>query len=168
MFLGYQVVGFRLMQGFKGNSRDFLSCIYLQFTSLQRKLDSSHSAVWHKTTWSISLFHRVPAPHVVAARAYRISSPGGSGTPLYRLSRLLNQGSKTQIVVDDSNTPRRLSWERWAIIVITIKTWQEYQITLSHFFTASRATVPWPTEHPQVIYVFLYDGVESVNIHPVL
>ncbi|KAK5640729.1 hypothetical protein RI129_009276 [Pyrocoelia pectoralis] len=55
---------------------------------------------------------RVPAPHVVAARAYRISSPSTSGTGLYKLTRLLNQGSKQQVVVDDTNVPRRLSWER--------------------------------------------------------
>ncbi|KAF5284383.1 hypothetical protein FQA39_LY17058 [Lamprigera yunnana] len=53
---------------------------------------------------------RVPAPHVVAARAYRISSPSTSG--LYKLTRLLNQGGKHQTVVDDTNVPRRLSWER--------------------------------------------------------
>jgi hypothetical protein len=51
---------------------------------------------------------------VVAARAYRISSPSSSNTALYRLGKLLNQGgSKNQMVVDDSNVTRRLSWERW-------------------------------------------------------
>lgn len=55
---------------------------------------------------------RVPAPHVVAARAYRISSPSGSGTALYRLSRLLNQSGKNEMVIDDANVTRRLSWER--------------------------------------------------------
>lgn len=57
---------------------------------------------------------RVPAPHVVAARAYKITSPSTSGgsTALYRLSRLLNQGSKNQIISDDTNVTRRLSWER--------------------------------------------------------
>jgi hypothetical protein len=50
---------------------------------------------------------------VVAARAYRISSPSSSNTALYRLGKLLNQGgSKNQMVVDDSNVTRRLSWER--------------------------------------------------------
>ncbi|KAK4874871.1 hypothetical protein RN001_014231 [Aquatica leii] len=55
---------------------------------------------------------RVPAPHVVAARAYRISSPSTSGTGLYKLTRLLNQSAKHQMIVDDTNVPRRLSWER--------------------------------------------------------
>lgn len=63
---------------------------------------------------------RVPAPHVVAARAYRMSSPSpGSGTgstALYRLARLLNQGSKQPPhAVDDTNVTRRLSWERQVI-----------------------------------------------------
>lgn len=58
------------------------------------------------------ILNRVPAPHVVAARAYKITSPSTSGnTALYRLSRLLNQGSKNQII-DDTNVTRRLSWER--------------------------------------------------------
>ncbi|XP_064213663.1 ankyrin repeat and fibronectin type-III domain-containing protein 1 isoform X2 [Tribolium castaneum] len=60
-----------------------------------------------------TLLLRVPAPHVVAAQAYRISSPSSSSTALYRLGKLLNQGgSKNQIVVDDANVTRRLSWER--------------------------------------------------------
>nr|XP_022917045.1 ankyrin repeat and fibronectin type-III domain-containing protein 1 isoform X2 [Onthophagus taurus] len=58
-----------------------------------------------------TLLLRVPAPHVVAARAYRIQSPSGN-TALYRLSKLLNQSSKNQVVLDDSNVTRRLSWER--------------------------------------------------------
>ncbi|GLV44953.1 hypothetical protein CBL_14475 [Carabus blaptoides fortunei] len=63
---------------------------------------------------------RVPAPHVIAARAYRMSSssPGtGTGsTALYRLARLLNQGSKqAPHAVDDTNVTRRLSWERQSI-----------------------------------------------------
>ncbi|KAG5885221.1 hypothetical protein JTB14_002649 [Gonioctena quinquepunctata] len=61
-----------------------------------------------------TLLLRVPAPHVVAARAYRISSAGSSTTALFRIGKLLNQGgSKSQMVVDDSNVTRRLSWERW-------------------------------------------------------
>nr|XP_023018640.1 uncharacterized protein LOC111507545 [Leptinotarsa decemlineata] len=44
-----------------------------------------------------TLLLRVPAPHVVAARAYRISSPGSSTTALFRIGKLLNQGgSKSQ------------------------------------------------------------------------
>lgn len=49
---------------------------------------------------------------MVAARAYRISSPSTSGTGLYKLTRLLNQGPKQPAAVDDTNVPRRLSWER--------------------------------------------------------
>uniref|UniRef100_A0A1B0EX18 Uncharacterized protein n=1 Tax=Phlebotomus papatasi TaxID=29031 RepID=A0A1B0EX18_PHLPP len=89
---------------------------------------------------------RIPAPHVVAARAYRMSGgstsgPSGiaaipsnlgtssgtlgttgtssqsttssqGGTAFYKLSRLLNQTSKTTsspVLKDDA--PRRLSWE---------------------------------------------------------
>ncbi|XP_076270822.1 ankyrin repeat and fibronectin type III domain containing protein wide awake isoform X3 [Rhynchophorus ferrugineus] len=60
---------------------------------------------------------RVPSPHVVAARAYRMSSspqPGPSSSGAFsRISKLLIPGSsKNQIVVDDSNVTRRLSWER--------------------------------------------------------
>ncbi|KAJ3645182.1 hypothetical protein Zmor_022862 [Zophobas morio] len=66
-----------------------------------------------------TLLLRVPAPHVVAARAYRISSPSSSSTALYRLGKLLNQGgSKNQVVVDDSNVPRRLSWERFVLLTV--------------------------------------------------
>lgn len=75
---------------------------------------------------------RIPAPHVVAARAYHMaSSPSGSytsnisiagpissssqeKTPLYRLAKLLNQTIKSNdphIVLND-DAPRRLSWER--------------------------------------------------------
>ncbi|GJQ72395.1 hypothetical protein Trydic_g3476 [Trypoxylus dichotomus] len=59
-----------------------------------------------------TLFLRVPAPHVVAGRAYRIQSPSSGNTALYRFSRFLNQGSKNQMVADDSTVTRRLSWER--------------------------------------------------------
>ncbi|XP_018321711.1 uncharacterized protein LOC108734587 isoform X2 [Agrilus planipennis] len=57
---------------------------------------------------------RVPAPHVVAAKAYRITSPSNtsSSSGFQKLSKFLNQGTKNQNVVDDSNVPRRLSWER--------------------------------------------------------
>ncbi|KAF7270993.1 hypothetical protein GWI33_016090 [Rhynchophorus ferrugineus] len=63
------------------------------------------------------LMLRVPSPHVVAARAYRMSSspqPGPSSSGAFsRISKLLIPGSsKNQIVVDDSNVTRRLSWER--------------------------------------------------------
>lgn len=77
----------------------------------------------------------VPAPHVVAARAYRMSASGPSGTvppspnattpgssssgsttALYRLARLLNQGASKTLQQpspsDDGNVIRRLSWER--------------------------------------------------------
>ncbi|XP_055322318.1 uncharacterized protein LOC129578170 isoform X3 [Sitodiplosis mosellana] len=73
---------------------------------------------------------RIPAPHVVAARAYHMaSSPSGSSnitiigpnsansqekTPLYRLAKLLNQTMKSneQHIVLKDDAPRRLSWER--------------------------------------------------------
>ncbi|KAJ8923140.1 hypothetical protein NQ315_001694, partial [Exocentrus adspersus] len=59
-----------------------------------------------------TLLLRVPAPHVVAARAYRISNQASSSTAIFKLGKLLNQGgSKSQMVVDDSNVTRRLSWE---------------------------------------------------------
>lgn len=78
--------------------------------------------------------HSIPAPHVVAARAYHMAnspSPSGSQsnaslaapsnasmtqekTPLYRLAKLLNQSIKTseQNIVVKDDAPRRLSWER--------------------------------------------------------
>lgn len=81
---------------------------------------------------------RIPAPHVVAARAYHMqaSSPSGSytsntsipginfnastaganqeKTPLYRLAKLLNQTMKSndQNIILKDDAPRRLSWER--------------------------------------------------------
>ncbi|CAH0563968.1 unnamed protein product [Brassicogethes aeneus] len=56
---------------------------------------------------------RVPAPHIVAAKALKVQSPGGSNTALFKIGKLLSQGcSKNQIVVDDTNVTRRLSWER--------------------------------------------------------
>lgn len=75
---------------------------------------------------------RIPAPHVVAARAYHMAgSPSGScasnsnipgislatsqeKTPLYRLAKLLNQTIKSndQHIVLKDDAPRRLSWER--------------------------------------------------------
>ncbi|KAK9883278.1 hypothetical protein WA026_001462 [Henosepilachna vigintioctopunctata] len=58
---------------------------------------------------------RVPAPHVVAARAYRITSPGGGNNALFKLGRLLNNqnsGDKNQMRVEEANVTRRLSWER--------------------------------------------------------
>lgn len=75
---------------------------------------------------------RIPAPHIVAARAYHMaSSPSGSHssntsipainlasnqekTPLYRLAKLLNQTIKSndQHIVLKDDAPRRLSWER--------------------------------------------------------
>ncbi|XP_060523197.1 uncharacterized protein LOC132700093 [Cylas formicarius] len=65
-----------------------------------------------------TLVLRVPAPHVVAARAYRMPFPQhqpqqGGSTPLFKIGKLLTQGgSRTQMVVDDANVIRRLSWER--------------------------------------------------------
>ncbi|XP_050299390.1 uncharacterized protein LOC126738206 isoform X2 [Anthonomus grandis grandis] len=63
------------------------------------------------------LMLRVPSPHVVAARAYRMQpaspQPGTSTGAFSKISKLLTPGSsKTQIVIDDSNVIRRLSWER--------------------------------------------------------
>lgn len=78
------------------------------------------------------VFLRIPAPHVVAARAYHMaSSPSGSSasnssipmsyssinqekTPLYRLAKLLNQTIKSsdQHIALKDDAPRRLSWER--------------------------------------------------------
>lgn len=80
---------------------------------------------------------RIPAPHIVAARAYHMaSSPSGSynsisgpnynattgtnqpnqeKTPLYRLAKLLNQTVKQpndQHIILKDDAPRRLSWER--------------------------------------------------------
>lgn len=74
--------------------------------------------------------YSIPAPHIVAARAYHMAnSPSGSQsnaslaapgnatqekTPLYRLAKLLNQSIKTsdQNIVVKDDAPRRLSWER--------------------------------------------------------
>lgn len=80
---------------------------------------------------------RIPAPHVVAARAYRMANTSGSSgssscilnltgqtpssvspssqekTPLYRLAKLLNQSAKIQNPpTPKDDAPRRLSWER--------------------------------------------------------
>lgn len=80
----------------------------------------------------IIIFFRIPAPHIVAARAYHMaSSPSGScasnssipmshsssnqeKAPLYRLAKLLNQTTKSsdQHIVLKDDAPRRLSWER--------------------------------------------------------
>lgn len=80
----------------------------------------------------VLFFFRIPAPHIVAARAYHMaSSPSGScasnssittsysssnqeKTPLYRLAKLLNQTIKSsdQHIVLKDDAPRRLSWER--------------------------------------------------------
>lgn len=78
------------------------------------------------------LNYRIPAPHVVAARAYHMAgSPSGSyasntnipgislaggqeKTPLSKLAKLLNQTMKSndQHIVHKDDAPRRLSWER--------------------------------------------------------
>lgn len=85
-------------------------------------------------------YFRIPAPHIVAARAYRMASNSlsptcammigtcsgssgssvsecsnsqGSSTALYRLARLLNQTTKTSMnPIPKDDAPRRLSWER--------------------------------------------------------
>ncbi|XP_066139820.1 ankyrin repeat and fibronectin type-III domain-containing protein 1 isoform X3 [Euwallacea fornicatus] len=64
-----------------------------------------------------SLILKVPSPHVVAARAYRMPTspqPGPSTCGAFsKISKLLTPGSsKNQIVIDESNVIRRLSWER--------------------------------------------------------
>ncbi|KAJ8986130.1 hypothetical protein NQ317_005600, partial [Molorchus minor] len=59
-----------------------------------------------------TLLLRVPAPHVVAARAYRIANQTSGSTPMFKIGKLLSQGgSKSQMVVDDTSVTRRLSWE---------------------------------------------------------
>lgn len=63
------------------------------------------------------LILRVPSPHIVAARAYRMAGSPQPGTStcgaFSKISKLLTPGgSKNQIVVDESNVIRRLSWER--------------------------------------------------------
>lgn len=79
---------------------------------------------------------RIPAPHIVAARAYRMASNSlsptcammsgssgsslgecsnsqGSSTALYRLAHLLTQTTKTSMnPIPKDDAPRRLSWER--------------------------------------------------------
>lgn len=95
----------------------------------------------HTLYLMIYLSFRIPAPHIVAARAYKVGSNSlsptcammlsgscggssgssvgecsnsqGSSTALYRLARLLNQTTKTSMnPIPKDDAPRRLSWER--------------------------------------------------------
>ncbi|XP_017782500.1 PREDICTED: uncharacterized protein LOC108566897 isoform X2 [Nicrophorus vespilloides] len=59
-----------------------------------------------------TLLLRVPAPHVIAAKHYKMSSPNTGSNAFNRLSKLLNQSSKSNVAIDETSVIRRLSWER--------------------------------------------------------